>query len=92
VDHGFEIAHLSRESCHIAVSQNIYVGMPTDIQQLRRQNSYCAVIGGKGLVQLGHLAADAGVLLDQMNLDAHLAKVQGSLHSGYPTADYEDLF
>jgi hypothetical protein len=65
--------------------------MPTDIQQLRRQNSYRAVIGGKGLVQLGHFAADAGILFHQMDPDAHLTQVQSGLHARYPAAYYENF-
>jgi hypothetical protein len=66
--------------------------MPTGIQQLRRENSDGAVVGGKGFVQLGHLAADTGQLFHQMDLDAHLSQVQGGLNTGDPTADYHDLF
>jgi hypothetical protein len=65
--------------------------MSTDIQQLRRENSYGAVIGGKGLVQLGHFAADAGVLFHQVDLDSHLTEIQSSLHACYSTADYENF-
>ncbi len=50
---------LAADVFDLAVSEKIDFGMPTGIQQLRRQNSDGAVIGGKGLVQLGHLAADA---------------------------------
>ena len=56
VDLYLEIADLAGEFSHLAVSQQINVGMPTDIQQLRRENSYRAIIGGKGLIQLGHFA------------------------------------
>jgi hypothetical protein len=65
--------------------------MPTDIQQLRRENSYRAVIGRKGFVQLGHLSADTGILLDKMHLDAHVAEVESGLHSRYSTA-YDENF
>jgi hypothetical protein len=65
--------------------------MPTDIQQLRRENSYGAVIGGKSLVQLGHFAAYAGVLFHQVDLDSHLTEIQGSLHACYSTTDYQNV-
>jgi len=87
MDFGLEIADLAREFCYLAVSQQVNVRMPTDIQQLRRENSYSAVIGGKGLVQLGHFAPDTGVLFHQVDSDAHLAKIQSGLHPGYSTAD-----
>ena len=47
---------------HLAVSEEINIGMPTGIQQLGRENSDGTVVGGKGFVQLGHLAADTGQL------------------------------
>ena len=87
MDLDLKITDLAREFSYLAVSQQINVRMPTDIQQLRRENSYRAIIGGKGLVQLGHFAADTGVLFHQVDLDAHVAQIQSGLHSGYPTAD-----
>ena len=38
--------------------QDLYVGMPADLDQFGCENSHRAVIGGKGLVQLGHMAPD----------------------------------
>jgi hypothetical protein len=34
--------------------------MPADLDQFRREDSHGTVIGGIGLVQLGHLAANGG--------------------------------
>jgi hypothetical protein len=55
-----EGTHLALYLFHLAVGEEIDIGMPTGIQQLRRENSDGAVVGGKGFVQLGHLAADTG--------------------------------
>ena len=76
VDLGLKVADLAREFGYLAVSQKVNVRMPTDIQQLRRENSYSAIIGGKSLVQLGHFAPDTGVLFHQVDSDAHVAKIQ----------------
>jgi hypothetical protein len=75
VDLGLKVTDLAREFSYLAVSQQVNVRMPTDIQQLRRENSYSAVIGGKGFVQLGHFAADTGVLFHQVDSDTHVAKI-----------------
>jgi len=91
MDYYSEISDLTGEVCYLAVSQKIYVGMPTDIQQLGRENSYCTVIGGKGLVKLSHFSADTRVLLHKVDLDTHLPKIQRRLHSGYPAADDENF-
>ena len=47
--------------CYIVnfrIGQDLYVGMPADLDQFGREYSHGAVIRGIGLVQLGHLAAD----------------------------------
>jgi hypothetical protein len=87
VDLDLKVADLAREFGYLAVSQKVNFRMSTDIQQLRRENSYSAIIGGKGFVQLGHFAPDAGVLFHQVDFDAHVAKIQSGLHPGYSTAD-----
>ena len=43
---------------NFSIGQDLYVGMPADLDQFGRKYSHGAVIGGIGLVQLGHLAAD----------------------------------
>ena len=53
---------------NFSICQNLYVGMPADLDQFGREYSHRAVIGGKGLVKLGHMAANAGSLLNQINL------------------------
>jgi hypothetical protein len=63
--------------------------MSTDIHQFRRQNSECAVIGGEGLVQLGHLAADAGQAFHQVHFESHLGEIQGSLNARYAATYYQ---
>ena len=73
------IAHLELESTHLtahlfnlAVGQEIDFGMPTGIQQLGRENSDGAIVRGKGLVQLRHLATNARQCFHQVDLDTHL--------------------
>ena len=61
--------------------------MPTDILKLWPKDSDGTVIRRKGFVQLGHLAADARLLFDQMDLQAHVPQIKGSLHARYPTTN-----
>jgi hypothetical protein len=65
--------------------------MPTDIQQLWRENSDSTVIGWEGLIELGHFAANARKLFHHVYLDAHFSQVQGRLNTGYSTADYQNV-
>jgi len=91
MDFSSKVSDRSGKLGYFAVRQHIDLGMPTDIQQLWRENSYGAVIGRKGLVQLRHLTADAGILFNKMNLDSHVAQVQCGLHTGYSTADNQNF-
>ena len=42
-----------------SIGEDLYIGMPADLDQFGCEYSHGAVIGGKGLVQLGHMAANA---------------------------------
>ena len=53
--------------------------MPADLDQFGRENSHRAVIGGKGLIQLGHMAADARPFLNQINLKTGSGKIKRGL-------------
>jgi len=66
--------------------------MPTDIQQLRRENSDGTVIGWKRLVELRHFPANTRKPFNHVHLDSHFCQVQGSLNSGDPSADNQYVF
>jgi hypothetical protein len=44
--------------------------MPADLDQFGRKDSHGTVIGGKGLVQLGHNATDGGGLFHEIDIVA----------------------
>jgi hypothetical protein len=43
---------------NFGIGQDLDIGMPADLDQFGREYSHGAVIGGIGLVKLGHMAAD----------------------------------
>ena len=43
---------------NFSIGQDLYIGMPADLDQFGREYSHGAVIGGIGLVKLGHMAAN----------------------------------
>ena len=51
-----EVSCCSIYSLNFSISQDLYVGMPADLDQFGREYSHGAVIGGKGLIKLGHFA------------------------------------
>jgi hypothetical protein len=65
--------------------------MPADLDQFGSQNSHGAVIGGKGLVQLGHVAADARGLFHQKHLEAGGGHIQGGLNAADSSAQHHDV-
>jgi hypothetical protein len=53
-----EVSCFPLYTVNFSIGQDLYVGMPADLDQFGREYSHGAVIGGIGLVKLGHLAAD----------------------------------
>ncbi len=45
-------------SVNFSIGQDLYIGMPADLDQFGREYSHGTIIGGVGLVKLGHLAAN----------------------------------
>ena len=55
-----EVSCFPLYTVNFSIGQDLYVGMPADLDQFGREYSHGAVIGGIGLVKLGHLAANGG--------------------------------
>ena len=55
-----EISLITPNVLYIRQSKNVYVQVPADLDQIRRKNSHGTVIGGEGLIKLGHDAANGG--------------------------------
>ena len=65
--------------------------MPADLDQFGRKNSHRAVIGGIGLIQLGHLAANGGRFLNQVNPITRIGKIQRGLNTADPATDNHNI-
>ena len=65
--------------------------MPADLDQFGREYSDGAVIGGKGLVKLGHMAANGRCLVDQVNLKAGIGQIKRGLNTADPSANNHDI-
>jgi hypothetical protein len=81
-DLGLETPLFPLEFQKIAICQKLNVQMPADLDQFGRDNSHRTVVGGEGLVQLGHQSADGGRLFHEMHQVSGVGKIQGCLHSG----------
>jgi hypothetical protein len=61
--------------------------MPSNLDELRSEYSYGAVVGGKGLIELGHMTTDGRRLVDKVHFKTRRGKVKGCLHATDPAAD-----
>jgi hypothetical protein len=86
----FKVALLPGDAFHLGQGEELNVEMPADLDQFRREDSHGAVIGGEGLVQLGHDAADGGRLFDKIDVKAGVGQVESRLHSTNPSAYHHD--
>ena len=53
-----EVSRFPFYTVDFSIAQDLYVWMPADLDQFGREYSHRAVIGGKGLVKLGHMTAN----------------------------------
>jgi hypothetical protein len=82
-----EVSCFSFYTVNVSIRQDFYVGMPADLDQFGRKYSYGAVIGGKGLVKLGHMAANGRCLVHQINLKTRSGKIKRGLDPADPSTD-----
>src|SRR4030042_6660155 len=75
------------DTINLSVRQDLYVGMPADLDQFGCEYSDGAVIGRKGLVQLGHMAANGRCLVDQVNLKTSSGKIKRGLNTADSSTD-----
>ena len=59
--------------------------MPADLDQFGRENSHGAVIGWKGLVELGHMSTNARSFLNQIHLKTSAGKIKRGLNTADPS-------
>jgi hypothetical protein len=76
---------------NFSVRQDLYVGMPADLDQFGREYSDGAVVGRKGLVKLGHVAPNGRCLVDQVNLKTRRGKIERGLNSADPSTHNHDV-
>jgi hypothetical protein len=75
------------DTINLSIRQDLYIGMPADLDQFGRKYSDGAVIGGKGLVKLGHMAANGRCLVDQVNFKTRSGKIKRGLNTADASTD-----
>ena len=84
-----ELANAAAHFFHLVIGEQLDVGVLGHLDHLGRQDAGRAIQRREGLVQLGHVAADRLVALDQVNLVTGLGDVEGRLDAGDAAADDE---
>jgi hypothetical protein len=82
-----KVSCFSFYTVNFSIRQDFYIGVPADLDQFGCEYSYGAVIGGKGLVKLGHMAANGRRLVDQINLKTGSGKIKRGLDPADPSTD-----
>ena len=79
------------DTVNFGIRQDFYVWMPADLDQFGCEYSDGAVVGRKGLVELGHMAANGRRLVDQVDLETSRGKIERGLDTADPSTDHHDI-
>jgi hypothetical protein len=71
-----EISRFTGNFLNFRKGEKLDVEMPADLDQLGRDNSHRAVVGGEGLVELRHDTADRRLFFDQIDVIAGIGKIE----------------
>ncbi len=75
---------------HLRVGEGFYVEVSAALHQFRGEDTHGTVIGGKGLVQLGHHPADGRGGFHEVDVVPRFRQIKGGLNSGNSSPDDED--
>ena len=86
-----EVSCFSFYTVNFSVGQDLYIGMPADLDQFGGEYSHGAVVGGESLIKLGHLAANRRRFVNQVDLKARFGKIKGGLNTADPSTDNHNI-
>jgi hypothetical protein len=82
-----EVSCLPFYTLNFSIGEDLYIGMPADLDQFRCEYSHRAVIRGKGLVKLGHMTPDAWRFLNKVDPEPGSGKIERGLNTADPSTD-----
>ena len=85
-DRRFEMTGFAFQTGHFRKGHDFDVQVARAFDELGRDDAGGAIAGRKRLVQVRHHAADGGVALDEINLEAAVGQIQGCLDAGNAAA------
>ncbi len=86
-----EVSRLSFDPVDFGIGQDLDIGIPRAFDELGGLDAHGAVIGGEGLVQLGHLAAERRRFVDQIDPETRIGQIKSGLNAADPTADNQNI-
>jgi hypothetical protein len=86
----FKIPLFPGDAFYLGEGEKLNVEMPADLDQFGRENSHGTVIGGEGLVQLGHEATDGGGPFHKVDKIAGIGQIQCGLHPDNASTNHHD--
>ena len=86
-----EIARFSADALNFGIGNNFDIGMARTFNKFGRFNTHGAVIGGEGLVQQRHFAADRGRFIDQKHPETRIRQIERSLNAADTATDDENI-
>jgi hypothetical protein len=86
-----EVSRFPFYPINFGIGEYLYIWMPADLDQLGRQYSHGTVIGGKGLVQLGHMTPNARRFFNEVYLKTGTGKVERGLDTTDPSPNNHDV-
>ena len=84
-----ELAGRAGDRGHVGERVDVDAAVGRGAGQARRQRAHRAVLGRERLAEPGHVAADALLALDEVDLDARGGELLGGGHAGDAAADHE---
>ncbi len=82
-----EVSFFPCYTVNYSIGQDLNIGLPVDLDQFGVEYSHGAVIGGKGLVKLGHMAPNARPFFNQVNLISCSCKIKRGLNTANPSTN-----
>ncbi|OPY13067.1 MAG: hypothetical protein A4E69_01837 [Syntrophus sp. PtaB.Bin138] len=86
-----EVSRFPLHALHLGIGDHLDIGMPLAFNEFGRFDAHGAVVGGKGLVEMGHLPADGRRFLDKIDLESCRAEIKGRLDPADASTDNHDV-
>ena len=84
-----ELAGRAGDLVHLGERVDVHASLERRAREARREAAHGAVLGGEGLAEPRHVAAERRLALDEVHVDAAGRELLGGGHAGDAAADHE---